>query len=439
MNLPLPRLDDRSYADLIEEARALIHGFAPQWTNHNPSDPGMTLIELFAWLTEMLLYRADQIPDRHRLVFLQLLNGPQWSPPAATEEAIQAAIRATVTDLRQRYRTVTVADYEELARMVAPEDIARVFCLPRRNLELTDEHERRRHRPGHISLIVVTSQSFRDRSRLPDENPALLERVRTFLEPRRLLTTRNHVVGPFFAPVSADILLAQRSDRVAEDLRQTVVQALEQFLDPLAGGTTRSGWPFGRDVYVSELYQLLEQVPGVDYVPDITLTSDWAEADERCVDVPVLYHANGDQIGLDLAEHHLPWACLEPNRIIIAESFASIRVTVRVTTTADAPPHELRRAIKTAIRWRFHPLYGGPDWANWRNQPRDVTVENLETVVLGLDLPRSNRDPRPLVELAGDAEILQYDAEKINVTGVRLRAGTLANLQVQVILDKPGV
>src|SRR3954454_9376688 len=75
MPLTLPKLDDRSYADLLEEARTLIPSLDPAWTDHNPTDPGITLIELFAWLAEMLIYRADQVPDRHRLAFLKLLNG----------------------------------------------------------------------------------------------------------------------------------------------------------------------------------------------------------------------------------------------------------------------------------------------------------------------------------------------------------------------------
>ena len=62
MPLPLPNLDDRSYTDLVEEARRLIPTYAPEWTNHNPSDPGIMLIELFAYLTEMLIYRLNRSP-----------------------------------------------------------------------------------------------------------------------------------------------------------------------------------------------------------------------------------------------------------------------------------------------------------------------------------------------------------------------------------------
>ncbi|MEO5817967.1 MAG: baseplate J/gp47 family protein [Gemmatimonadaceae bacterium] len=81
MPLPLPNLDTRRWSDLVDEGRALIPRFAPAWTDHNIHDPGVTLIELFAYLTEELLYRANRIPDRHRRKFLALLgyapNAPQ--------------------------------------------------------------------------------------------------------------------------------------------------------------------------------------------------------------------------------------------------------------------------------------------------------------------------------------------------------------------------
>src|SRR6266699_1306572 len=60
MPVPLPNLDDRRYDDLVAEARGLIPSLDSTWTNHNPSDPGITLVELFAWLSEMLMYRIDR-------------------------------------------------------------------------------------------------------------------------------------------------------------------------------------------------------------------------------------------------------------------------------------------------------------------------------------------------------------------------------------------
>ncbi len=74
MALPKPVLDDRTFDQLVEEARARIPRFTPEWTNFNESDPGVTLLQLHAWLTETILYRLNQLPDLNYIKFLELLN-----------------------------------------------------------------------------------------------------------------------------------------------------------------------------------------------------------------------------------------------------------------------------------------------------------------------------------------------------------------------------
>jgi predicted phage baseplate assembly protein len=76
MALRAPVLDDRSYAQLRDELIARIPVYAPEWTDHHPSDPGVTLLELFAYLGENLLYRFNQIPDATKVAFLDLLHLP---------------------------------------------------------------------------------------------------------------------------------------------------------------------------------------------------------------------------------------------------------------------------------------------------------------------------------------------------------------------------
>src|SRR5262249_55946335 len=76
MPLAPPMIDDRRYQELVDEALARVPVHTPEWTNFNHSDPGVTLVQLFAFLTENLLYRANQIPDRNRIKFLQLLGVP---------------------------------------------------------------------------------------------------------------------------------------------------------------------------------------------------------------------------------------------------------------------------------------------------------------------------------------------------------------------------
>ena len=95
MPLRTPVLDDRSYAQLRDELIARIPVYAPQWTDHHPSDPGITLIELFAFLGENLLYRFNQIPDATKIAFLDLL-GVQLLP--ATPATGMAAFDTTAPD-----------------------------------------------------------------------------------------------------------------------------------------------------------------------------------------------------------------------------------------------------------------------------------------------------------------------------------------------------
>jgi predicted phage baseplate assembly protein len=81
--VPLPTLDDKQFDLLVDEARLLIPRHAPVWTDHNLHDPGMTLIELLAWLAEMQIYTLDQITDRHRQKFISLLGThPKTAVPA---------------------------------------------------------------------------------------------------------------------------------------------------------------------------------------------------------------------------------------------------------------------------------------------------------------------------------------------------------------------
>ena len=75
MSIPIPDLDDRSFDDLMKEALSLIPIYNKEWTNHNPTDPGITLLELFAWLCEMVIYRVNRVPDESYINFLKLLAG----------------------------------------------------------------------------------------------------------------------------------------------------------------------------------------------------------------------------------------------------------------------------------------------------------------------------------------------------------------------------
>src|SRR5262245_37916189 len=98
MPLPTPNLDDRRFQDIVDEAKRLIPRYCPEWTNHNLSDPGVALIELFAWMSEMVLYRVNQVPERLYAKFLGLV-GVEPFPPSVAETRLTFVLSAPVDEV----------------------------------------------------------------------------------------------------------------------------------------------------------------------------------------------------------------------------------------------------------------------------------------------------------------------------------------------------
>ena len=87
MALEAPNLDDRRFADIVSEARALIPRYAPEWTDHNDSDPGMALTKLFAWMTDLTLWRLNRVPEAGYIKFLRMV-GIERIPAVASRTEI---------------------------------------------------------------------------------------------------------------------------------------------------------------------------------------------------------------------------------------------------------------------------------------------------------------------------------------------------------------
>lgn len=130
MPLEVPTLDDRSFLELVREAKARIPVHNPEWTNFNDSDPGMTLLQLFAFMTENLLYRANQVPEKNRLKFLTLLGIP-LRPAAAAQGFVvirneRGPLKPVVVDAELEVRAGAVRFRTTRGLSVLPVE-ARVF------------------------------------------------------------------------------------------------------------------------------------------------------------------------------------------------------------------------------------------------------------------------------------------------------------------------
>ena len=83
--IPDVTLDDRGFQDLVNEARLRLSQRCPEWSEHNVSDPGITLVELFSWLTEAIIYRLNRVPEKLHVTLLNLL-GIELAPPGRRDD-----------------------------------------------------------------------------------------------------------------------------------------------------------------------------------------------------------------------------------------------------------------------------------------------------------------------------------------------------------------
>ena len=119
MPLIPPALDDRSYDDLVQEMLASIPAHTPEWTNPQVGDPGRSLIELFAWLADTILYRANLVPEKQRIAFLKLLGQPMEAA-AAARGIISLSLEPSATNAVPLLAGATVpgpATFETLGEM----------------------------------------------------------------------------------------------------------------------------------------------------------------------------------------------------------------------------------------------------------------------------------------------------------------------------------
>ena len=257
MGLDVPNLDDVTFAQLVEEAKKRIPQYKTEWTDFNLHDPGITLIELFAWLAEAEVFFLDKVTVEHQEKFLKLLN----LPPEAHEKIVDAMLRVQ-SDLLKPYKAVTLNDFETLVTRDIPEVLrVKAIWVPDGAGETT----------GKVEVIVIAKTTSLDVKDIELEKQQVKLKVCNYLDLRRLLTTRISIVDPEFVTVSVQALIKPKSIASANVVKDAVTKKLNEYLDPLKG-YGGLGWPFGKTVYKSEICELLERVDGVDCVQNLSLS-----------------------------------------------------------------------------------------------------------------------------------------------------------------------
>jgi hypothetical protein len=218
---------------------------------------------------------------------LASMRNPVAADGGAAVETVDQVKARGPQSLRHRQRAVSASDFEWLARQAAGTRVVRARCLPNVNRAL-------RFEPGWVTLVVVPQGT---EARLAPGSE-LVRDVQNFLEAAAFAglsagaPARISVIGAGYLQVVVAADLVPLDFDEAEVVKQRAAAALDAFFQPLTGGPRGSGWEFGRDVYESEISQVLEGVPGVSHVKQLALLTNQAQqrlvvGPERIVDRPL--------------------------------------------------------------------------------------------------------------------------------------------------------
>ncbi len=199
---------------------------------------------------------------RKSIPFISKVWNPVPAEGGADAETVDEAKLRAPHLFKHRFRAVTADDYEWLAKE-ASSQVARARCLPAHRRE------------GEVTIVIVPKAPGNHldlRERL-EPSRELLRRVTAYLDERRLLTSRLHVIGLAYADlgIQAEIAVKTSTSEGSQAVKTEVEKRIREFLHPLTGGPDGQGWPFGMAVGKSDLYIALEKVPGVHFVSEIRL------------------------------------------------------------------------------------------------------------------------------------------------------------------------
>jgi S-layer protein (TIGR01567 family) len=169
--------------------------------------------------------------------------------------------------IKHRDRAVTYEDFEWLVREASPK-VARVKCLP-----TTDPGKN--FRPGWITMIIVPDERENPK---PIPSRGLINEIQDYIFNRTstYLTTypsQITLIGPGYIKVGVEAKVHFISVADAKIIEGRIIENLKRFFHPLTGGPEKEGWDFGRNVYISQVYEVIENTDGVDYVDELVLNA----------------------------------------------------------------------------------------------------------------------------------------------------------------------
>lgn len=291
MPLKYPDLAARTYNDILEEMVSSIPRYSEKWTNFNPADPGIMILEILAWIFDTNLYRMNSLPEESYMNFMRLIAGASGNEvdllieklkkyPNSDKEHLQfleflkeiegnnrkgQQVRnilemkaAALHFLNSNYRAVTEDNFVKLA---IESTINRIEGGPAvKRAIVSGNHD------GKVEITIISDNK--------EKYNELIKIVKDYLEPRRLICTKIVVKAPVYSSIKIDIEAVCQPDSKPMLTRENIMKNIIAFLDPVTGGDEKKGWPYGRPVSIYELFHIIEETDGVDYAENVTLNGN---------------------------------------------------------------------------------------------------------------------------------------------------------------------
>jgi predicted phage baseplate assembly protein len=193
-------------------------------------------------------------------------RAPAWGGLDA--ETLEDAMVRAPKIMRHRERAVTAEDYENLALQTPNVSIGQVKCLQPLPSDTGQVA------PGQVYVLVIPRVRKPEGYLSPEElepDAEDIARLTAYLDKRRLLTTRLYISSPAYRWVAAKVQLRAGMDADEGDVTAEVLSRLYRFLNPLTGGPKGQGWPFGRELFLSDVYQCLQGIANVQFIRSVEL------------------------------------------------------------------------------------------------------------------------------------------------------------------------
>jgi hypothetical protein len=197
------------------------------------------------------------------LPFVDSVTNPEVSDGGGEKEDMDRARERGPQMLKHRDRAVTYEDYLGLVKAEF-QKVAKLKCLPTTDPSM-------QYKPGWVTLIVVPQSD--EPKPLPTQQ--LISEIQSFLFERSsthiTLRPQIHLINPGYIMVWVETRVQYTSITEAKTIESRIINNLTEFFHPLRGGPEKKGWDFGRNVFISEVYEVIENTEGVDYVDQLFL------------------------------------------------------------------------------------------------------------------------------------------------------------------------